>query len=229
MKTIFAVLIFLSTFSSGYVFSQAKIEAEGGTQLDMGDVFKGQKAERIITIKNKGKDTLKISDVHAQCGCTAAMMTNKQLSPGEEGKLSISFNTANYDGKVSKQVYVSSNDSSNPKLTITFTTNVLTILSVDPKVVSFDNMKLDSASTRSVTITNPSPKNPLKILSIDPKSPMLKVSVMKTTLMPGESTELQAIFTPNKSGTFSGVIELMTDNKSQPKFDVNYYAWVNRK
>jgi hypothetical protein len=69
----------------------------------------------------------------------------------------------------------------------------------------------------------------LKILSIDPKSPMLKVSVMKTTLMPGETTQLQAIFTPNKSGTFQGAIELTTDNKDQAKFDVNYYAWVNRK
>ena len=231
MKTVFSitVLTFLLVFAGA--LAQPKIEVVGGTQLDMGDVFQGHKADKVLSIKNVGKDTLKITDVHAQCGCTAAMMTDadKHLAPGQTGKLSISFNTSSYNGKVSKQVYVTSNDTSNARLTVTFTTNVLNVLTFEPRMVSFDNMKLDSLYTKTVTVTNPSGKSAVKIASIDTKSPMLTMTLMKNDLMPGESTQMQCVFKATKTGTFQGVAEVTTDNQVQAKVNFNYYAWINRK
>ncbi len=221
----------LSFFLAMGVHAQPKIQVLEGTQLDFGDVFHGQKAEKVITIKNTGTDTLRISDVRAQCGCTAALMNDadKRLGPNQTGKLSIAFDTHNYSGRVSKQVYISSNDSSNTKVTVTFTTNVVSILLFDPGQLSFMDMKLDSSYTKTITITNPSDKNSIKILSIDTKSPQIKLTIMKNQLMPGEKTQLQAIYTPDKSGTFSGDIEITTDHPADPKMTVKYFAWVNRK
>src|SRR5881409_3051437 len=101
-----SVLCFIVLLSITGMIAQPKIQAEGGTTLELGDVFNGTKAEHLVTIKNVGTDTLKILEVKAQCGCTAAMMTATKLAPSASGKLSISFDTHNYNGKVTKQVYV---------------------------------------------------------------------------------------------------------------------------
>lgn len=210
-------------------FSQPKIQASGGTTFDFGDAFTGTKVDRVVTVRNVGTDTLRISDVKAGCGCTAALMTTKNIAPRDSGKLSIVFDTHNYGGsKATKQVYISSNDTAQPKLTITFSVNVVNILALDPKFFSFSDAKVDSTYTKTITITNPS-KESIKILSVNTNDTELKVDIMKMQLMPGEQTQLQVVFHPTKSGTPQPKIEILTDNKIQPKFEVPVYAWVNRK
>lgn len=217
------------TFST--LLAQPKIHVEEGTTLDFGDVYSGLKADKIITVKNLGNDTLRISDVHAQCGCTAAMMKeeNKKIAPGGEGKLSISFDTHNYPGqRVTKQVYVSSNDTSNARLTISFSVNVVNVIDINPRIISFNESKMDSTYTKTITVTNPS-KEAVKILSINTSMEPLKVDIIKKQLMPGESTQVQAVLHPTKSGTFQGDIDILTDNKVNPKVQVKVYAWVTRQ
>lgn len=212
------------------LFAQPKIKAIPGTQLELGDRFQGQKAEQIVTIVNEGKDTLKILNVKAQCGCTATLIDKKELGPADSGKLSITFNTENQSpGKVSKQVYITSNDTTNPKLTITFSANVIQVLKLNPAYFTFDNAKVDTTYTKICTITNPSTSQGIKILSVTTKFENLKVTLMKNALMPGEETQLQAIFTPTKSGTSQGIIEIATDHPQQKKFEIKVYSWVNKK
>ena len=228
MKREFFVIFALVLASSGLMFAQPKIEVVGGTQIDFGDAYSGSKADRVIEVKNIGSDTLKISEVRAQCGCTAALISSKALAPGDAGKLSISFNTQNYSGKVTKQVYITSNDSGSPRTTINFNVNIVTVLDLNPKFLSFDNSKLDTTYTKIITLTNMS-KDAVTILSVDNTEEALKISLMKMKLMPGESTQLQAVYKSPKSGTFNGSFDIVTDHKAQPKYQVKWYAWVNRQ
>jgi hypothetical protein len=228
MKKELFFIVGLLLCSSVALFAQPKIEVVGGTTIDFGDAYSGSKADRLVQVKNVGNDTLKISEVKAQCGCTAAMMSNKELGPGQTGKLSISFNTQNYGGKVTKQVYITSNDTGSPRTTINFNVNIVTVLDLNPKFLSFDNSKLDTTYTKVVTITNAS-KDAVTILSVNNPDEQVKVSMMKTKLMPGEATQLQAVFKPSKSGTYNGNVELVTDHKAMPKYEVKWYAWVNRQ
>lgn len=224
-------IISLLALSLSTALAQPKIKVEEGTTLDFGDVYTGLKAEKVLTIRNIGKDTLRISEVKAQCGCTAAMMKDedKMIPPSGSGKLSISFNTQNYGGqKVTKQVYITSNDTSNARVTVSFNVNVVSALDLNPKFFSFDNAKLDTTITKTITITNPS-KEAVKIISINTTFDQIKLDLMKKQLMPGESTQLQATFHPTKSGTTQGDIDILTDNKMQSKFQVKFYTWVNRK
>ncbi len=220
----FIIIVFSAVIS----FAQPKIEVTGGTARDFGDAYHGTKVEQVVSVRNVGTDTLKISDVKAACGCTAAMMTTQSIAPGDSGKLSITFNTQGYNGKATKQVYLTSNDTSQTKTTINFSINVLNILNMEPKFFSFDNSKIDSTYTKTITISNPS-KEPIKILSVNSTLDQLKVELMKKQLMPGEQTQLQATYHPITSGTFQKEIEIVTDNKVQPKFQVRVIAWVNRK
>jgi hypothetical protein len=229
MNRFTVALLCLVLLGAAAVVAQPKIEISTGTTLDMGDVYSGQKAEKIAFVRNVGTDTLLITEVKAQCGCTATLMTEKKLAPRDSGKLSISFNTAGVNGHASKEVYVSSNDPTAPKTTIRFSANVLNVLDVTPKMLAFDQAKVDTAYTKVITIVNPSAKDPVKILSVTPKFEQLEVTLMKNQLMPGEQTTLQAVLKPVKSGTINGTIELATDNPNQPKFEIRVVAFVNRK
>jgi len=220
-------LAILCTASIG--ISQPKIEVVTGSTIDMGSVYGGEIVQKIAVIKNKGTDTLTISDVRAQCGCTATLMSEKVLAPNDTGKLSISFNTTGQTGHRSKQVYIMSNDPENPRLTITFSADVLSVLDIAPKVISFNNSKVDSTYTQTVTIKNPSEKDPVNLLSVTVDVPEVKTDLMKNKLMPGESTQLQVTITPKKSGSMNGKIAIKTDNQKQSQFDIGVFAFVSKK
>ncbi len=221
------IVIAAMCFGATALLAQPKIKPV--PDIDLGDSFQGQKIQHVITIENVGTDTLRISEVKAQCGCTATLMSEKTIAPQGSAKLNFTFDTHNYNGKVTKQIYVSSNDTSTPKLTVNFTANVIQVLSLTPAFFSFDNAKLDSTYTKTMTISNPSQKQSIKITGVEPKMEDLKVTLMKNELMPGEQTQIQAVYHPQKSGTYQGTIDLMTDHPQNPKLEIRCYSWVNRK
>jgi hypothetical protein len=229
-KFAFSALIALLCLAGiGKTAAQPKIVASPGTSLELGDYLKGQKAEKIMDIRNEGNDTLRIGEVHTQCGCTATYLDKKNLAPGEAGKLSITFDTHAYSGRVSKQVYIASNDTVTPKLTITFSANVAPILTSKPEFFSFDQATLDTTITRTVTITNGTPKQSIKITGMKIDNDMIKATILKNELMPGEQTQIIAVFHPTKTGSQQGDVELSTDHPMLPTLKIHIYSWVTKK
>ncbi len=220
-----AALILLSLSA----VAQPRIKTIPGTTLELGDYIQGQKAEKVVQIQNAGTDTLRIGEVRATCGCTATLMSKKNLGPGEIGDLSITFDTHAYTGRATKQVYVGSNDSTQPKTTITFSANVTPVLTMNPQYFAFEKATLDTTMVRTVTITNGLLKDKVKITSVHTESDMIKLTLMKNELMPGEQTQLQAEFHPTKTGSQQGDIELTTSHPNLPTVKIHYYSWVTKK
>lgn len=229
MKIRYSVFALFLSLGAAAALAQPKIDVVSGSSIDMGSVYAGEVVQKIAVIRNLGTDTLVISDVKAQCGCTATLMSDKVLAPNDTGKLSISFNTSGRSGHQSKQVYVMSNDPQNPKLTISFSADVMSVLDIAPKVLAFDKSKVDSVYTRTVTITNPSQTEAVTILEVKSDLPAVKTTLMKNKLMPGEQTQMQVTISPTKSGTMNGKIEMTTDHKRQQKFDIGVFAFVSKK
>ena len=83
-----------------------------------GDLEKGKPASHDFTFKNTTKQTILITNVKAQCGCTATNYTKTPIKPGETGTVTATYNAAN-PGGFSKTVTVTTNDSDvNKVLTI---------------------------------------------------------------------------------------------------------------
>jgi hypothetical protein len=192
-------------------------------------MYQGQKIGRTVTIMNIGKDTLKITGVKAQCGCTATLIDKKEIAPNDSAKLDLTFDSHSYLGKVTKQVYITSNDTSNAKITLQLTGNVIQVLKLTPPYFGFDNTKVDSEYVRIVTISNPSQEKTINITSVDTKLEHIKISLPKNTLLPGEQTQMEVRFKPVKTGSWQGVIDVTTDHPLQPKFEIRVYIWVSRR
>jgi len=225
----FAYLILSVLAPLTFVMGQPKISILKGTNLDFGDLYQGQKMEKIVSIKNEGTELLIISSVKASCGCTATLLDKQEIKPNESANLKISFDSQNFMGKVTKTVDISSNDPESPKVTVKFVSNIIQVLKINPPYFGFNNLKVDSVYTREISITNPSKDKTINILSVKSKDENVKVKLMKNTLKPGEETTLQAICQPAKIGSTQGIVELTTDHLLQNKFEIKVYMWTSRK
>jgi hypothetical protein len=231
MKKIITITCMLLIAGIQGIFAQPKISILPSTTLDMGELIRGQKGDRLVTIKNTGTDTLRIMNVHATCGCTAALLKNDKnnLGPGDTAQVSISFNSQNQGGKIFKTVTIASNDTSNPQVTIQFTANVIETLGLSREMLSFSHVILDSIYSETITVTNPSKERGIKILSTTSNLNGLKVNLLKNTLMPGEQTQMQIKYCPPKPGVFAGIIEVTTDHPIQKTSQIKIVSTVNRK
>jgi hypothetical protein len=220
MKLISIGVLLFAIISAGCVLAQPRITIVPGSEFDFGRVYKGTKAKHSLLVKNTGTDTLNITDVSAQCGCTATLMSKRAIAPNESADLSITFNTAEYDGKVMKHVYVSSNDTSASDLEIEFTAYVVQSLTPDPAAVTFMVSKADSTYTSSLTLTNSTP-DAIHILSVTSVFDGLQTRLFKNELMPGEQTEMQVSLRPQKIGSYKGTLQLRTDHAAQPVVEID--------
>lgn len=89
------------------------------TKHDFGKVKEGDVVEYTFQFGNNGKAPLKIKDVKTSCGCTAALVSNEQLEPGDSSTLKVKLDTKNRKGKMSRTITIQSNDPRDPTKVLT--------------------------------------------------------------------------------------------------------------
>ncbi|WP_375181148.1 DUF1573 domain-containing protein [Chryseobacterium sp.] len=91
--------------------------------FDFGKIKKGDKVEHVYEITNTGTNPLIISEVKPGCGCTAPDFTKDPIMPGKKGKITLHFDSTNFDGNVNKFADVFANVEKAP-IRINFTANI---------------------------------------------------------------------------------------------------------
>lgn len=91
---------------------------------DFGNIKKGESVEHVYEVTNTGKNPLIISSVKPGCGCTAPDYTKDPIMPGSKGKITLKFDSSNFDGQIHKQAEIYANVEKAP-ITISFTGNVI--------------------------------------------------------------------------------------------------------
>jgi hypothetical protein len=85
------------------------------TSHDFGQVKQGDVVSHEFVFKNEGDAPLIVEKVETACGCTAALVSEKRIAPGKEGRIKATFDTRGYFGRPTKYVTLVSNDSENPR------------------------------------------------------------------------------------------------------------------
>jgi Protein of unknown function (DUF1573) len=106
-------------------------------EYDFGNVVQGEKVKHNYVITNTGDDTLKISNVRASCGCTAALPDKNELLPGESTNIKVEFNSLGRSGHQVKHITIRSNDTDNPEI----------LLDLYGDVVKEDTLKTKDTNT----------------------------------------------------------------------------------
>ncbi len=100
-----------------------KVEA---TTVDLGKIKGGTQNEVEFKFKNEGKSDLLIRFIRSTCGCTAVQQGNQGvgIKPGESSSIKAVFNSGSYSGKVTKAIYVYTNDPKNSEVVLMLTADV---------------------------------------------------------------------------------------------------------
>ena len=91
--------------------------------FDFGKMKKGAHKEHVYEITNTGENPLIISQVKPGCGCTVPDYTKEPILPGQKGKITLKFDSASFDGLVSKQAEVYANVEKSP-IVISFSADI---------------------------------------------------------------------------------------------------------
>ncbi len=98
------------------------------SQFDFGEVLPNKTVEKEFTVSNQGTKELVIEKVLTDCGCTAALLDDKLLAPGESTVLRATLRTGSSPRHLRKRVLIHSNDMGQKSFTVLLLATV-----VEPK------------------------------------------------------------------------------------------------
>jgi uncharacterized cupredoxin-like copper-binding protein len=195
---------------------------------DFGSVVQGKKIDHVFTFRNKGDTPLTVVRTRTSCGCTVASVSSKNLAPGATGEVRITFDSSTFNGKISKQVYLETNDPRKPVFTLTLNGTVAEEIVVNPRQLNFGTVKPGVSKELVVSIENQGAK-PVKLTSVKSPVPQVSIKQGKTQLKPGESTKLTVTVTPRAEDRFlSGYLTITTDNPNRSEIMVPIYGSLAR-
>jgi len=234
-------LFMLALFFYSMAFAQLvgpKISIQQN-EFDFGNIEQGKTVTHNFVITNNGGDILKISDVRASCGCTAAKPEKNELAPGESANIKVEFNSTGRMGTQQKYVYVKTNDVSNPELKLKITGNILTTGSnlnekMQPKIYftetqhDFGVVKEGKVVDYEFKFSNKG-KSTLEIKDIKTSCGCTAALVSEKKLMPGQVGTLKVeLDTKNRTGKMSRSITITSNDPKEPDKILTIYAEVNK-
>ncbi len=102
-------------------------------------------------ITNTGTDSLRISEIKSECGCTVPDVLKRVLAPGDTTMLKITFRSKHYKGDLLKRVTVVSNDPASPRTQVKVKVQVLQLLQVSPELTQFGQVLRGTTPSRTIT------------------------------------------------------------------------------
>ncbi len=86
-----------------------KFKFLNGEVFQFGKLKQGQKVSHKFEFINSGKQDLKIVYVNPACGCTIADWPKTPIAPGKKAIISVTFDSKEQFGAISKEVFILSN------------------------------------------------------------------------------------------------------------------------
>jgi hypothetical protein len=157
----------------------------------------------VFWLKNAGGQTLEITKLIPNCGCTEAPLERHQAVPGDSIRAEIAFGSGLFHGPVRKFIQVESNAAGRVPA-LTFTAVVVTdsektgSLVVTPRAVNLDEMHPDSTGTgwrTDVSLRNGS-RFPMEISMISRPDRQVLSEDISGRLAPGEERKISLRFEP---------------------------------
>jgi len=96
------------------------------TTVDLGKIKGSTQNEVEFKFTNNGKSDLLIQHIKATCGCTAIQQGSQGvgIKPGESSSIKATFSSGTYSGKVTKAIYVYTNDPKNSEIVLMLSADV---------------------------------------------------------------------------------------------------------
>jgi hypothetical protein len=181
-----------------------------------------------FAFRNTGNEPATIERVSSSCGCTVANVSERVVRPGKSGEIKASFDTSDFSGPVTKEIFVSLSGSKNQPYTLLMKGIVTEELVATPPQLNLGDVKAGARKVGVVKLENKGRRN-VRIIEIKTASPQMTASAGKRLLKPGEFTSVQVSVTPRADSRFlGGYITIRTDNPGKVEKTIQVYGMVRK-
>lgn len=183
-----------------------------------------------FVFQNNGNEVLKIGNVKASCGCTAAAPTKSEYMPGEEGSIHVTFKPKGRTGHQAKSIRVESNDPENKITNLRIAADILAAVNIEPKVYRFD--QVEAGHTKTVTGTVRLRGEEFKVTDVEVNGPYASVKILGTEQIsvddtPASETKIEVtIHEDAPLGWLDRRVIIRTNNPEKPTIEAPLWANV---
>lgn len=218
------LLLFL-ILSPLILFAEPKITFDK-TTFNFGELWEGDTSVCYFSFKNEGDSTLKILDIRSTCGCAVAALEKKVYEPREKGKIKVIFYSRGRKGKISKSIFITSNEKENRVTRLAIVGKVKKTWSCDPQNVDFGEISGDEILVDTVIISS------ITVDSIEIDSMITEPSTVTAKVLynKGKIVHLEITLDPSDiKWRFIGVVRFYSNLDKARRFIIPVYARLKEK
>ena len=238
-NTVFPVFLFVFIIAAFLCGCIGPVKSPGihfaSDKYTYGTIEEGKIVHHTFEFTNTGTADLIITAVRPTCGCTVAGDYDKEVKPGENGKIPITLDTSGFDGYLAKTIKVITNipgDSNYFILTMEGTVKVS--VDVSPRKLDFGNIEgerrvpLEGTITISNRLSDPFTITDVIDVTDDLTIPNVtaskdNVETKMETLKAGFVYALTiTVKPPFKHGQVIGIIQIKTDSTIVPEINTQF-------
>jgi len=126
----------LVVIAGGSVVACGALADQVTLAYDFGQVLQGKTVSHVFALTNSDAESLTITSVRTSCSaCTATVLSNKTIKPGEAARVEVSVDTSGYEGRITKVVELGTDDPKRPGIRLEVSATVVPEVRVVPKEV----------------------------------------------------------------------------------------------
>ncbi|MRR57762.1 MAG: DUF1573 domain-containing protein [Deltaproteobacteria bacterium] len=196
--------------------------------FDFGKVTQGKTVEHAFTFRNTGDAPITIQRVGSSCGCTVATPSSQVIHPGKSGEIKAAFDSSDFRGEVTKEVFVYTANPQKPSHTLTMKGMVVEEIVITPNQLNLGDVKPGVRKDGILKIENKG-NRVLKIKAVRSILPQMTASSDKKVLRPGETAAIRVSLTPKGDRRFiNGYITIVTDSPTKPEKEVAIFSVLKK-
>jgi len=199
---------------------------------DLGNFYQDQLIECDFIVKNEGNTTLQINDVKPACGCTIADY-DKTIEPGKTGKVHAKVNISTFNGPISKDITVTTNDVTNPQIELTVKAIVKPLIEVKPGYARFNVLPGEMENAKTVQVIGSPDGTSFNVLSATLPLEGANVSFRKATDaeripdISGKQWAVEVVLTDDaRVGPLAEYVIVTTDHPKQKEIKIPISGFV---
>lgn len=201
---------------------------------NFGEMGQNEARSFVFMVTNTGGDVLRLTPPRASCGCTAVLLSQSELQPGDSARIDVEFRSGPAMlGPVNKSVQVGHLVSGKERelATLRIQADVIGIVRYEPGMIEFrsvlgkelhSTVRLVSRSDRAIRITEITPALMMYADSSDGNTYRMddvvampfedvRVTPSAEEIPPGGEVELEFVFTLRHKGQLNGAIRVALD------------------
>ena len=221
---LFPLFLFLSSCASLTPLPPQPHMAFEELNYDFGIAGPGDRITHIFKFTNAGSEPLQITRVSTSCGCTAALLSKKEIFPGGSEEIRATFKTKRFEGIQETTITVYSNDPDDSNIDLTIIGAIKRDVAVVPQGINFGDVQKGETVTSKVKLLQLS-QNKLVLHRIEVNEKYLNATTSRFRDENSRGFNIDITLEPEAPvGALNEVITLHTNLKRRPRIDVPVWA-----